>query len=81
MDIIIGFTILLELFVTILGIVVLLKGISSIIGSFAAKYFFDWMGFIDLIAGILILLSISVPWFGVFPILKGLYCVIIGFAK
>ena len=61
-----------------LGIIILLKGISSIVGSFASGFFFEFMGAIDLIAGIMLLLNFSIPWFWILPMLKGVYCLIVG---
>lgn len=64
-----------------LGIIMLLKGISSIVGSFASGFFFEIMGFIDLITGILLIFSFNIPWFWILPVLKGIFCLLIGFGK
>lgn len=61
-----------------LGVLVLIKGIFSVIGSFSAKYFLDFMGFIDLIAGIMLIFSFSIPWFWILPMIKGIYSLIVG---
>jgi hypothetical protein len=61
-----------------LGIIVLIKGISSVVGAFASGFYFDIMGAIDLIAGILLLLSFNIPWFWLLPIIKGLFSLIAG---
>ncbi len=62
-----------------LGIIILLKGVSSVVGSIFSKYFLDWMGFIDLIAGILLIFNLSIPWIWILPILKGSYTLILSF--
>jgi len=64
-----------------LGIIMLLKGISSIVGSFASGFFFEIMGFIDLITGILLIFNFNLPWFWILPVLKGIFCLLIGFGK
>lgn len=61
-----------------LGIIVLLKGISSIIGSFASGFFFEIMGAIDLIAGLMLIFGFFIPWFWIIPMLKGIYSLIVG---
>ena len=63
-----------------------IKGITSLMGSFAAGYYFDWMGLVDILAAILILL-ISLPligffflkvafYIGILMALKGLYSLV-----
>lgn len=64
-----------------LGIIILIKGISSVVGSFASGFFFEIMGIIDLITGILLLLNFNLPWFWLLPILKGIFCLLIGFGR
>ena len=81
-DIVAGIFLLFKIFPGLafwLGIIILLKGISSVVGSIFSKYFFDWMGFIDLIVGILLIFNLSVPWFWILPILKGSYTLILSF--
>jgi len=79
LDILVGISLVFPNFLAFyLGIIILLKGISSIIGSFAVKYFFDIMGFIDLIAGLMLIFNLSFPWFWILPILKGLYSFVVG---
>ena len=60
-------------FVTIIGAIMLIKGVYSLITSLGVGYPFDWMGWTDLITGILILTSFSISWFWIVPILKGTY--------
>jgi uncharacterized membrane protein HdeD (DUF308 family) len=64
-----------------IGLIILIKGIFSIIGSFAAKYFFDFMGFIDVIAGVILLLNFSIPWFWLLPLIKGIYSLVVGMTR
>ncbi len=79
LDILVGISLIFPNFLSFyLGILILIKGIFSIIGSFAVKYFFDFMGFIDLIAGIMLLFSFSIPWFWILPMIKGIYSLIVG---
>ncbi|MBU3905151.1 MAG: hypothetical protein KJ906_03320 [Nanoarchaeota archaeon] len=76
LDIISGLVLALNLqgtLVTIIGTIILLKGIYSLITSLIVKYPLDWMGWIDLITGIMILTTFSISWFWVVPILKGAY--------
>lgn len=82
LDILVGVSLLFPNFLAFyIGVIILLKGISSIIGSFAVKYFFDVMGFIDLAAGVILLLNLSVPWFWLLPMIKGIYSLISGMAR
>lgn len=59
----------------------LAKGIWSVITSFAAGYYFDWMGIMDVIAGGIILLWMKgiilsfFPTIGVIMIAKGIYSI------
>jgi len=78
-DILAGISLIFPNFLVFyLGIIVTIKGASSIIGSFAMKYFFEVMGFIDLITGLMLLLGFSIPWFWILPIIKGIYSLIVG---
>jgi uncharacterized membrane protein HdeD (DUF308 family) len=61
-----------------IGIAVLIKGVSSLIGSILARDWIIFLGFIDLIVGLMLLMNFSISWFWVFPIIKGLYSLIIG---
>jgi len=79
LDILVGISLLYPNFLAFtLGIIVLLKGISSVIGSFGTGFFFDFMGFIDLIAGIMLIFGFSISWFWVLPMVKGIYSLIVG---
>jgi uncharacterized membrane protein HdeD (DUF308 family) len=82
LDIIAGISLAFPNFLVFyLGIIILVKGIFSIVGSFAAKYFLDFMGFIDLIVGLMLLFHFSIPFFWILPIIKGVYSLIVGMAQ
>lgn len=66
-----------------------IKGFTSIIGSFAAGYYFDWMGLVDILAAVFIAL-IPMPiigeffkeiafYVGILMALKGSYSMVWGF--
>ena len=81
LDILVGISLVFPNFLAFyLGLIVLIKGISSVVGSFAVGFFFDVMGFIDLAAGIILLLGFSVPWLWILPMIKGVYSLIDGLA-
>jgi len=80
-DIVVGISLAFPNFLAFyIGVIILLKGISSIVGSFAVKYFFDVMGFIDVIAGVILVFNFSIPWFWLLPTIKGIYSLIVGMA-
>ncbi|MEM7826995.1 MAG: hypothetical protein QXQ40_02095 [Candidatus Aenigmatarchaeota archaeon] len=58
-----------------LGICVLIKGILSLAGSFASRYYLDFMGAIDILAGVLLISGFSLPFFWFLPVLKGFYSI------
>ncbi len=62
------------------GILILIKAISSLLGSILAKDWIIFLGLIDLIVALMLLLNFSIPWFWIFPILKGTYSLIVGLA-
>ena len=64
-----------------IGIIILIKGIFSVVASFAAKYFLDFMGFIDIAVGIILLFHFSIPFFWILPIIKGVYSLIAGLSQ
>lgn len=78
-DIIVGFSLLfhdiLSFMTFYIGVFVLAKGLMSLIGSLANKYFFDFMGAIDVIAGISLILNFTIPFFWFLPMLKGIYSI------
>jgi uncharacterized membrane protein HdeD (DUF308 family) len=82
LDILVGVSLLFPNFLAFyIGVIILVKGISSIVGSFAVKYFFDVMGFIDVIAGMILVFNFSIPWFWILPMLKGIYSLVAGMTR
>ena len=78
-DIAVGISLIYPNFLAFyLGIIVLLKGISSVVGSILAKDFIIFLGLIDLIAGLMLIFNFSISWFWVLPMLKGIYCLVVG---
>lgn len=61
-----------------LGILVLLKGLSSMLAIPTKDVGTVVMGSIDIIAGIMLLVNFSIPWFWLLPVLKGFYSLVIG---
>ncbi len=61
---------------SLIGLIVLVKGLFSLAGSMSEKYFFDWMGWIDMITGVMLIFSLSVPMFWIIPIVKGVYSLV-----
>ncbi len=79
LDILVGISLIYPNFLAFyLGVIALLKGISSVIGSFASGFYFDFMGFIDIIAGMMLIFGFSIPWFWILPMIKGIYSFIVG---
>lgn len=64
-----------------LGVVILIKGIFSLIGSFASKFFLDFLGVLDIIVGLSLMFAWDIPWIGIFIIVKGIYSLIVGFVR
>ena len=65
--------------IVVLGIILIVKGISSIISSVAVGFYADIMGILDLVTGILMTLEIlpQALWIlGLLVFLKGIYSVI-----
>ena len=82
LDILVGVSLLFPNFLAFyIGVIILIKGISSIVGSFAVRYFFDVMGFIDLIAGAILVFNFPIPWFWILPMIKGIYSLIVGMSR
>ena len=78
-DILVGISLMFPNFLAFyIGVIVLIKGVSSVIGSFASGFYFDFMGFIDLAAGIILLLGLFIPWLWILPMIKGIYSIIAG---
>jgi len=82
LDIITGICLALGLkgsIIGIIGMIILAKGILSLLGSFVTQHFLDWMGYIDVIAGVCLIAGFSIPYFWLLPIFKGTYSILTGF--
>jgi ABC-type antimicrobial peptide transport system permease subunit len=80
LDILVGISLMFPNFLGFyLGIIVLLKGLSSMLGIPTGDIGIVAMGIIDLIAGIMLLTGFYIPWFWLLPMLKGVYSLIFSF--
>ncbi len=68
-------------FMFFFGLLLLLKGISSLAGSFASGYWLDWMGAADFLAGLMFIFNFSIPLFWILPLLKGAFAIIADYFK
>ena len=81
-DVLVGVTLMFPNFLGFyLGILVLLKGLSSMLGIPTGDIGIVIMGIIDIIAGIMLLVNFAIPWFWLLPMLKGVYCLVLSFAS
>lgn len=81
-DILVGTSLLFPNFLGFyLGILVILKGLSSMLGIPTGDVGIVIMGIIDIAAGIMLLTSFSIPWFWLLPMIKGIYSFLVGFAS
>ena len=82
LDIIVGLSILFKEFFAglalVLGVIVLLKGLFSVLGSLMHKFFLDILGWVDLLAGVVLLFSIDIPLIWLAIIIKGVYSIVMG---
>lgn len=82
LDMIVGLGLALPLFsnafMFYLGIFIALKGLFSLVSSFAQGFYFEWIGASDLIAGLMFVFGFRIPWFWLIPFLKGVYSFAIG---
>lgn len=62
----------MSMLAAVIGIAMLLKGISSILGSFSSGYYTDLMGAIDLASGISLAYGFSIPFLWALLLLKGI---------
>jgi len=62
----------------LLGIVYLIKGLSSILGSIFSGFWFEWMGITDILVGISFVLALEIPFLWIPLFLKGLFSAITG---
>lgn len=78
-DILAGVSLLIPNFLGFyLGIVILLKGLSSMLGLPTGDLGIVIMGIIDIIAGVMLLTNFSIPWVWILPVIKGVYSLIAG---
>jgi uncharacterized membrane protein HdeD (DUF308 family) len=81
-DILVGISLMFPNFLGFyLGVIVLLKGLSSMLGIPTGDIGIVIMGCIDIIAGIMLLINFSIPWFWLLLMIKGIYCLIVSFAS
>lgn len=81
-DILAGVSLLIPNFLGFyLGVLILLKGLSSMLGLPTGDLGIVIMGIIDIIAGIMLLTNFSIPWFWVLLMIKGVYSLIAGMAS
>lgn len=81
-DILAGVSLLIPNFLGFyLGVAMLLKGLSSMLGLPTGDLGIVIMGIIDIIAGIMLLTNFSIPWFWVLLMIKGVYSLIAGMAS
>lgn len=81
-DIFVGITLIFPNFLGFyLGILVILKGLSSMLGIPTGDIGIVIMGAIDLAAGVMLLTNFIVPWFWLLPMIKGIYSFMVGFAS
>jgi len=62
----------------VLGIIYALKGLSSLAGSLAGGFLFDWMGATDLLAGLCFILGFAIPYLWMVLLLKGIMSLLTG---
>jgi len=78
-DILVGISLIFPNFLGFyLGILVLLKGLSSMLAIPTGDVGIVVMGIIDMTAGLVLLANFSIPWFWLLPVLKGIYSLVIG---
>jgi uncharacterized membrane protein HdeD (DUF308 family) len=81
-DILVGITLIFPNFLGFyIGVLVILKGLSSMLGIPTGDLGIVVMGFVDIASGIMLLTNFSIPWFWLLPMIKGIYCLMIGFAS
>lgn len=80
LDVLIGISLMFPNFLGFyLGIIAILKGLSSMLGIPTGDFGIVIMGIVDIIAGIMLLTGFSIPWFWLLPMLKGAYSLIFSF--
>ena len=82
LDIIAGVCLLFPNFLGFyIGIIILLKGLSSMTAIPSGDIGILIMGAIDISTGIILLLNFSVPWLWLILVIKGVYSFLVGFAS
>lgn len=61
-----------------IGIAMLLKGLSSMLGFATGDALIIVMGVIDVVAGIMLLASFFVPWLWLIIVIKGMFSIVSG---
>jgi len=80
LDVLIGISLMFPNFLGFyLGIIAVLKGLSSMLGIPTGDIGIVIMGIVDIIAGVMLLTGFSIPWFWLLPMLKGAYSLIFSF--
>lgn len=62
-----------------IGIILLVKGTTSFIGSFLTGFYFEFMGAIDIIAGICVLFGWKIPILWFLLMIKGIWSMVFVF--
>lgn len=79
LDIIVGVCLLFPNFLGFyIGIIMLLKGLSSMTAIPSGDIGILIMGAIDISTGIILLLNLSIPWLWLIMMAKGIYSLIVG---
>lgn len=72
----------LHVFLVYFGVIILAKGAWSVFSSFMARFFFDYLGWIDIISGAVLLLlysdaGVSFLWIsGIAVLIKGVWSIL-----
>ncbi len=78
-DIISGIIIITTSSSHLLGIILLVKGLMSVIPSFLSGFFFDVLGFIDILGALVLLGIFNFKLLGILLVAKGLYSLLFVF--
>ena len=64
-----------------IGIIIILKGVSSMLGVAAGNLVIVILGIIDVVAGISLVLGLAVPWIWLLLIVKGFFSLVSGLGR
>jgi hypothetical protein len=79
LDIVAGVSLVFPSFIGFyVGIIMLLKGLPSLLSLASGDIVIFIMGLVDILAGILLVTSFYIPWFWLIPVVKGLVSLISG---